>query len=147
MRAALALVALLAAPGAAETPIKFAADTFTVDEANKVATFTGHVVVDRDNMQLSAEKVVVNYGEGGTSDIKDITASGGVKIKTKDQSATGERAVFNPATQVMTMTGNVKISSPMGTLTGPQLVIDLKNNTSVFSGGSKGRVTGVFTPQ
>ncbi len=94
-----------------------------------------------------ADKVLVEYGAGGVNDVKTFTALGGVKIKTKDQTATGEKAVFVPATQILTMTGNVKVDGAMGSLSGPQLVIDLKTNTSVFSGGSKGRVTGVFTPQ
>ena len=60
MRAALALVALLTAPVAAETPIKIAADTFTVDEANKVATFTGGEAIDESAI---AEVVGVRPGQ------------------------------------------------------------------------------------
>jgi lipopolysaccharide export system protein LptA len=52
-----------------------------------------------------------------------------------------------PDTQILTISGNVKVDNAMGALTGPELVIDLATNSSVFTGGSGGRVTGVFTPQ
>lgn len=147
-RLLLALLLALAAPTAqAAAPIKVTADSFSIDESAKVATFTGHVVVDRDDMHLTADKVVVDYGAGGVNDIKTFTASGAVRIDAKDQVATGQKAVFVPATQILTISGAVKVVNAMGTLTGPQLVINLKDSSSVFSGGSKGRVTGVFTPQ
>jgi lipopolysaccharide export system protein LptA len=144
---AAALLASLAIPVFAAAPIKITSDTFTVDDAAHQATFSGNVVVDREAMRLTAGTVLVEYGEGGVSDITAFTATGGVHITTKDQSASGDKAVYVPTTQVLTITGNVTVESPMGKLNGPQLVIDLKNNTSVFSGGKKGRVTGVFTPQ
>ena len=33
-----------------------------------------------------------------------------------------------------------------GTMSGPELTINLASNTSVFKGSEGGRVTGVFTP-
>jgi lipopolysaccharide export system protein LptA len=41
----------------------------------------------------------------------------------------------------------VKITNASGTMSGPELVLDLKGNTSTFSSNGGGRVTGVFTPQ
>jgi lipopolysaccharide export system protein LptA len=137
----------LAAPVLAATPIKITSDTFTIDDAAHQATFSGNVVVDRETMRLTAGTVLVEYGAGGVNDVRAFTATGGVHITTKDQSAKGDKAVYVPETQVLTISGNVQVESPMGKLNGPQLVIDLKNNTSVFSGGKNGRVTGVFTPQ
>jgi len=41
----------------------------------------------------------------------------------------------------------VQVDNGVGTLTGPQLTVDLKTNTTTFKGGGDGRVTGIFTPQ
>lgn len=144
-----ALLLCLALPTAAraETPIRISADTFEVNEESHEATFSGNVLIDRDGLELKSAKVVIEYGEAGVDDIRSFTAVGGVRVKTQDQTATAERAVFVPATQMLTLSGNVKVESAVGTLTGPQLVINLKTMTSVFSGGGGGRVTGVFTPQ
>jgi lipopolysaccharide export system protein LptA len=149
-RAALVLVLMMlagAALAAASGAVKITADKFVVDDASHLATFTGQVVVTRANLTVWAPKVVVDYGEGGPSNIRTFTASGGVRIKTGVQEATGDRAVYDPKTLILRLIGNVTVTSADGTLAGPDLVIDLKSNVSTFSGGKSGRVTGVFTPQ
>ena len=67
--------------------------------------------------------------------------------KSSDQSATGDIAVFDPATEILRLSGNVVVVNEGGTLKGPELLVNLADNTSVFSGGPSGRVTAVFTPQ
>jgi lipopolysaccharide export system protein LptA len=151
MRRRLVLAALLiglAAPALAEAdPVKITADQFVVDDASRVATFTGKVVVTRQSLTVWAQKVVVDYGAGGPSNINSFVASGGVRIKTADQDATGDRAVYDPRAATLKLTGNVKVVNASGTVAAPDLMIDLRTNSTVFSGGSGGRVTGVFTPQ
>ncbi|MEQ1768486.1 MAG: LptA/OstA family protein [Devosia sp.] len=129
-------------------PVEITADNFAVEQSAKKATFTGNVVVRREGMTLWAGKVTVDYGSGGLSNIVGLIASGGVRLKTPEQTASGDRAEFNPRTQVLKISGNVTITNASGTMSGPQLVLDLKNGSTTFSGGgNSGRVTGVFTPQ
>lgn len=144
---AMLLLAGTATAALAENPVKVTSDKFVIDDAQHIATFTGNVVVVRATMTVWAAKVVVEYGQEGPSSIKSFTATGKVRIKTSDQDATGDKAVFNPTTQILRMTGNVNVTNSAGTLNGPELVIDLAKNTSVFTGGTGGRVTGVFTPK
>ncbi|OJX49278.1 MULTISPECIES: LptA/OstA family protein [unclassified Devosia] len=146
---ALALFALALPVGAQEAdPVNITADNFVVDDAARVATFTGGVVVKRKKLTVWAPKVVVEYGENGPSSVKSFVASGGVRIKTEDQDATGDRAIYDPKAQTLRITGNVMVVSATSTVGGPDLVIDLNADTTVFQGGgSSGRVTGVFTTQ
>jgi lipopolysaccharide export system protein LptA len=132
---------------AAGLPIEVTADQFTVDEANNEAVFDGRVVISREGLDMRAQTVRISYGEGGQTDIRSLIATGNVRIRAAGQDATGDRATFDPSTQILKLTGNVRVSSVQGTVSGPDLTIDLARNTSVFSGGSGGRVTGVFTPQ
>jgi lipopolysaccharide export system protein LptA len=127
--------------------VKVTADSFVVDQGSNHATFTGGVVVVRGSMTLWADKVVVNYGKGGESDIDGLDATGHVRIKTTGQEATGKRAVFTPDDSTVRLSGDVKVKNAQGTMTGPELTINLASNTSVFKGSEGGRVTGVFTPQ
>ncbi|HWA20369.1 MAG TPA: lipopolysaccharide transport periplasmic protein LptA [Devosia sp.] len=143
----LAVVLALIAGAATPTPVKITADQFTVTESKQQATFTGNVVVIRGTMTVWAPKVVVDYGEGGPSNIEKFVATGGVRIKTSDQDATGSRAEYSPKTQILRLSGDVTVTNASGTLKGPELVLDLANNISTFSGSGGGRVTGVFTPQ
>jgi lipopolysaccharide export system protein LptA len=149
IRLAAILLALVLTAGAAraESPVKVTADTFTVDQARSEATFVGNVVVTRDDLTVWASRVLVTFGEGGLENIKQIVATGSVRLKTSDQDATGDRAVFDPNSQVLRLTGNVTVVSAAGTLSGPELVVNLAEQTTTFSSSGGGRVTGVFTPQ
>ena len=145
---ALLLALFLAAPAlAAATPVKITADTFVIDQATNKATFTGAVVITRGSMTMWADKAVVNYGTGGEGDIDGLDATGNVRIKTTGQEATGSRAIFTPDNSTVRLTGGVKVKNASGTMSGPELTINLSSNTSVFKGSEGGRVTGVFTPQ
>ena len=145
---AVVLALLFAAPAfAAGLPIEVTADTFTVDESKNQAVFDGSVVITREGLDMRAQTVRISYGEGGQTDIRDLVATGNVRIRAAGQDAVGDRATFDPRTQILKLTGNVRVTSAQGTVQGPDLTINLAKNTSVFSGGSSGRVTGVFTPQ
>jgi len=142
------LLAMFVAPAfAAGTPVKITADSFVIDQATSKATFTGAVVITRGSMTMWADKAVVNYGNGGEADIDGLDATGNVRIKTTGQEATGNRATFTPDNSTVRLSGNVKVKNAQGTMSGPELTINLSSNTSVFKGSEGGRVTGVFTPQ
>jgi lipopolysaccharide export system protein LptA len=139
--------AFLCQPSLAQTPVQITADTFVVEEASSQAVFTGNVVVKHPTVNVWANKVVASYGEGGTSDIKTFEATGKVKLETDEQTATGERAVFTPADQLLRLTGNVEVTNSGGTVQAQELVVNLETNVSTFTAGQGGRVTGVFTSQ
>lgn len=149
MRRLMLLAGLLAllCGAAASDPVKITGDNFVVDDANHVATFTGNVVVTRTKLNVWAAKVVINYGEGGPSDITSFVATGRVRIKTPEQDATGDKAVYDPNTQLLHLTGNVIVVNSSGTVGSPELVVDLETNNSTFTSAKGGRVTGVFTPK
>lgn len=142
---AVAIVLALAAPAAAQNRVQVTADTFVVDQQQSEATFSGNVVVTRPDLTVWADEVLVTF-EGQMENIRHVTATGKVRLKTATQEATGDRASFAPDSQVLRLSGNVTVINASGTVSGPELVLDLANNTSTFSSGGGGRVTGVFTP-
>lgn len=127
--------------------VAISGDNFTVEEKLHQATFTGNVIITQSRIKVTADKVVAFYGEGGATNIKSFEATGHVKIVTKDQTATGDSATFDPKTQMLRLTGNVVVNNAAGQMKGPELLVDLGKNTSVFTGGKSGRVTGVFTSE
>lgn len=139
------LAGALAIGPASAQEVKVTGDSFTVNEATSEAVFSGNVAVVHPTVKVWADKVEVRYGDGGPTSVQSFTASGHVRLQTSEQTATGERAVFDPATQILRLTGNVKVTNASGTVGAPELVVDIKNNTSTFTGNKGGRVTGVFT--
>jgi lipopolysaccharide export system protein LptA len=128
--------------------VKVTADQFVVDEKRSDATFSGNVVVTHGTLTMWAGQVVIRYGAKGQSDIESLTATGGVRVDTGAEQATGREARFDPSSQTIRLSGDVKVSGQGGSMTGPELTIDLRTNTTTFRGsGGGGRVTGVFTPQ
>jgi len=127
-----------------DDPVKITADNFVVDDQALTATFTGNVVMVRPDLTLWATKMVVDYGEGGPSNIRSLLATGKVRIKTPTQDATGDRAIYDPKTETLRLTGNVMVVNATGSVGGPDMLVDLRTNTTTFSGG---RVTGVFTTE
>jgi lipopolysaccharide export system protein LptA len=136
-------------PGQAATAgqVTITADTFTLAENKSTAEFTGNVVITSPDVQVWAPKVSVQYANGNTSDIRSLSATGGVKLETQDQHATGDMANYDPKSRILRLSGNVVVTNASGTLTGPLLVVNLATHVSTFSGKSGGRVTGVFNSQ
>jgi lipopolysaccharide export system protein LptA len=149
-RAALAALALAAGIGTAVAqatdPVEISADSLVIVESSKEATFEGNVVALRTGLKVTANKVVVIYGNG-IEDIQKFDAIGNVRIETEGQSATGERAEFDPVNQILRLTGNVSVQNSAGSMSGAELVVDLRTNDTVFTAGQGQRVTGTFTPQ
>ena len=143
-----ALVMACTFPALAQNPVEITSDQFVMNEAAREAVFTGNVVVVHPTVTVWAPKVVATYGEGGTTDIETFIASGGnVRLKTKDQDATGDQAVYTPGDQLLRLTGNVVVNNASGTVNATELVVNLATNVSTFTSTGGGRVTGVFTSQ
>lgn len=138
----------LALPAAAQSPVEITSDQFVMNEEAREAVFTGNVIVVHPAVTVWAPKVVATYGEGGTTDIDTFIASGGnVRLKTKDQDATGDQAVYTPGDQLLRLTGNVVVNNASGTVNATELIVNLATSVSTFTSSGGGRVTGVFTSQ
>jgi lipopolysaccharide export system protein LptA len=145
---AVMLAAVLTFPVQAQNSVEITSDLFVMNEASREAVFTGNVVVKHPNVTVWAPEVVATYGDGGTSDIETFEAKGGnVRLKTADQDATGEHAVYNPGDQLLRLTGNVVVTNASGRVNASELVVNLATNVSTFTSSGGGRVTGVFTSQ
>jgi len=140
-------------------PIQIEADRLSISDKDKKATFSGNVNVVQGEMTMKAQNLVVFYagsavgagapaGGNAAQQITRIEAQGGVSVRQKDQTATGEKAVYDALDQKVRLTGNVVLAQgPSNVLRGCGLVVDLRTRSSeIESGKSCGRVSGVFTP-
>jgi lipopolysaccharide export system protein LptA len=139
-----------------DQPVKIQAATLEVREKDKMATFSGDVHVFNGDTELRCKSLVVFYeedpkqpgmkaaepGPGGEKSIKRIEAKGGVTVVQKEQNAFGENAIFNMRENVVTLTGNVVVTTGKDVLRGQRLVVDL---TSGVSRMDQGRVEGLFS--
>ena len=139
-----------------DQPVQIEAASLEVREKDKVATFSGNVHVIQGDTDLRSKTLVVYYeednpkagaikaaqpGPGGSSQVKRLEASGSVLVTQKDQTATGDKGVFDMRTNTITLTGNVVISQGQNVLRGERLVVDRATGVSRIEGG---RVQGIF---
>jgi lipopolysaccharide export system protein LptA len=85
-------------------------------------------------------------GPGGSSQIRRLEAKGNVVVTQKDQVVTGESAVFDTKTNLVTMvggTGGVILTQGKNVLRGDRLLVDMTTGVSRVESDS-GRVQGLF---
>jgi lipopolysaccharide export system protein LptA len=82
-------------------------------------------------------------GPGGASSIKRLEAKGDVVVTQKDQVVTGETAVFDTKTNLITMQGGVVLTQAKNVLRGDRLLVDMTTGVSRVESDS-GRVQGLF---
>ena len=168
MHAARALMALLVAvPALAQgtsalkhhdtnAPVDFDAARIEVLDKQNQAILTGAVKVRQGDLDLAAEQIKVFYQQkGGDRVVQRMDASGGVKLTSPSETATGRFGVYDVERRLVTVTGNVVLTQGQSVLRGQRLAIDLDNGRSTIDGRSgaaapdaagqpSGRVTGHF---
>jgi len=82
-------------------------------------------------------------GPGGASSIKRLEARGNVVVTQKDQVVTGETAVFDTRTNLITMLGGVVLTQCKNVLRGDRLFVDMTTGVSRVESDS-GKVQGLF---
>jgi lipopolysaccharide export system protein LptA len=82
-------------------------------------------------------------GPGGASSIKRLEAHGSVVVTQKDQVVTGETAIFDTKTNLITMTGGVVLTQCKNVLKGDRLFVDMTTGVSRVESDT-GTVRGLF---
>lgn len=145
-------------------PVNIEAERLEVRDKDKTAIFTGKVQVIQGDTTMRSKTLTVFYvGQPGKEDtakpvtkgpdgadqkIKKLEAQGDVVVTQSDQIATGDTAVFDMDTNMVTMTGKVVLTQGQNVLRGNKLTVDMASGFSrVESGnGGNGRVQGLFLP-
>jgi len=91
----------------------------------------------------SAPMQAATPGPGGASSIKRLEARGSVVVTQKDQVVTGETAVFDTKTNLITMVGGVVLTQCKNVLRGDRLFVDMTTGVSRVESES-GKVQGLF---
>jgi lipopolysaccharide export system protein LptA len=82
-------------------------------------------------------------GPTGSSSIKRLEARGNVVVTQKEQVVTGDNAIFDTKTNLITMTGGVVLTQCKNVLRGDRLFVDMTTGVSRVESDS-GKVQGLF---
>ncbi|HVX74662.1 MAG TPA: LptA/OstA family protein [Bradyrhizobium sp.] len=151
-----------------DQPIQIEAATLEMRDKQKEATFSGNVKVVQGDTTMTSNTLVVFYesknqpgaggnakagkaapmqsatpGPDGSSSIRRLEAHGNVVVTQKDQVVTGEKAVFDTKTNLVTMGGGVVLTQGKNVLRGDRLIVDMTTGVSRVESDS-GKVQGLF---
>jgi lipopolysaccharide export system protein LptA len=145
-----------------DQPIQIEAASLEMRDKKKEATFSGNVKVIQGDTTMTSKTLVVFYesgggdkpatpppaaakgaksapmqsatpGPGGSSSIKRLEARGNVVVTQKDQVVTGDTAVFDTKTNLITMlggSGQVVLTQCKNVLRGDRLMVDMTTGVS-----------------
>lgn len=142
-----------------DKPVHIEAATLDVRDKDKIATFSGNVVVTQGDTTMRCKSLNVFYdqeetkggmkaaqpGPGGKQQIRRLEAVGSVVVVQKDQTATGQKGVFDMKSNTITLSGGVVVTQGDNVLRGEQLIVDVTTGHARVESG-KGRVEGLFKP-
>ena len=150
-----------------DKPIQIEAASLEMRDKKKEATFSGNVKVVQGDTTMLSKTLVVFYdgaeaaggkdakvppktpiksatpGAAGSSSIRRLEAKGEVVVTQKDQVVTGDSAVFDTKTNLVTMIGGVVLTQGQNVLRGDRLVVNMTTGVSRVESDS-GRVQGLF---
>ena len=142
-----------------DQPIQIEAATLEMRDKKKEATFSGNVKVVQGDTTMTSKILVVFYdsatvpasapaansrravksappiqsatpGPGGSSSIRRLEAKGDVVVTQKDQVVTGQAAVFDTRTNLITMLGGVVLTQCKNVVRGDRLLVDMTTGVS-----------------
>jgi lipopolysaccharide export system protein LptA len=140
-------------------PIEVSANELDVEDARKLATYSGSVSAAQGAFKLTARTLKANYtgdsgltslapganrpaaapgSEGSGPQLTKLIADGGVTITSSPtRKAKGDKAIYDVAGEKLTLTGNVTVIDGRQVLQGDSLSIDMATGqTSLKSSGS-----------
>jgi lipopolysaccharide export system protein LptA len=154
-----------------DQPIQIEAAELEMRDKKNEATFSGNVKVVQGDTTMTSKTLVVFYdstpaaaapaaagkakaakaapmqaatpGPSGSSSIKRLEAKGSVVVTQKDQVVTGESAIFDTKTNLITMLGGIVLTQGKNVLRGDRLLVDMTTGVSRVESDS-GRVQGLF---
>src|ERR1700686_5418502 len=153
-----------------DQPIQIEAASLEMRDKKKEATFAGNVKVVQGDTTMTSKILVVFYDSspspatpapanskaaksapiqsatpapGASSSIRRLEAKGSVVVTQKDQIVTGETAIFDTKTNLVTMLGGVVLTQGKNVLRGDRLMVDMTTGVSRVESDS-GKVQGLF---
>lgn len=142
----LVVAAEKSAGGRNRQPIQIKSDELLADNSKRTATFVGNVVARQGDLVLSADKLVVTYGEQG-NELSRAEAFNNVRIVQGPRRGQASHGIYDTVKGTIVLDGNPKVFQGENTITGAVITYYLDEDRSVVSGGPGGRVEAVIQPK
>ncbi|MGD0916031.1 MAG: lipopolysaccharide transport periplasmic protein LptA [Thermodesulfobacteriota bacterium] len=126
-------------------PIDITSDTVEANQKENTVAFKGNVVAKQEETTLYANNLVITY-DSNTKKIKEIVATGNVKIVQLDRRATGQKATFYQEQNKIVFEGDAVLREGENVVRGERVIHYADEERSVVEPGKEGRVSTRITP-
>ncbi|GIK48334.1 MAG: OstA family protein [Hyphomonadaceae bacterium] len=138
-------------------PVSYSADNLEYFDSERRLVLTGDVDIVQNDARLRADRITLFFSQssgggqqGGqglaSGDIERMIAEGEVYYVRPQQSARGNRAVYEIANDSVTFSGNVVVASDENVIRGETLVLQIGSRRTTIRPTPGQRVRGVFVP-
>lgn len=148
----------------AEPDTVILSDTLDYDDIKRLSTFTGNVILTRGNLNLNADRIVVNEtADGAQHAVATVTSTPLVLARQESPEkfeiikGEGVRAEYNSATEQLTLIGQAVITryvcgKAIDSISGERVIYNKKADTyqavsSSTAGAGQNRVRSVARPR
>jgi lipopolysaccharide export system protein LptA len=128
---------------ASRAPIDITSDTVEADQ--KQVTFKGNVVAKQEDVTLYANTLVIIYDQGAKK-LKEIVATGNVKVVQQDRRATGQKVTFDQDKNKVVLDGDAVVREGTNVIRGERITFYVEEERSVVEPRKGGRVSTSITP-
>ena len=120
--------------------VRATSDSLDYDQTAGTIYYAGNVQAQKQDMIVTAPEMTVHFRD---KDVTEIAASGGVKVTRDDQTGNGDRALYDAATDVVTLTGKPAqvLDRERGWSKGPTVTMRKKEKSVLIQGGRGERTT------
>ena len=135
-------------PGSSAQPLRVTSQQLEADNKNLVITFIGNVVARQGDMTIYADETKVFYEkkEEG-NEVREIVATGNVKMVQGERVATGQKAVFYNEEQKVILTGQPRVWQGKDMVSGDKITFLLEEDKSLVESGPDRRVEVILYPR
>jgi lipopolysaccharide export system protein LptA len=130
---------------ASRAPIDITSDSLESDGKQNTATFKGNVVAKQEDVTLYANTLVIVY-DPDTKKLKEIIATGNVKVVQLDRRATGQKVTFDQDKNKVVLDGDAVVREGTNVIRGERITFYVEEERSVVEPGKGGRVSTSITP-
>ena len=124
--------------------IKIISNKLSVDRDNRVSIFTGEVYAYEKNLEIWADEITLKFKKDEDK-IQELLAVNKVKIVKQDITATGSRGIYYPLEEKLQLYDDVEVLENNNSIKCDELILDIKNSTSIMKSVSNNRVEATIT--
>jgi lipopolysaccharide export system protein LptA len=120
-----------------------AADSLEYQDGPQIAIARGNATVVQTNRRVRADTMTGHFQRqtGGKLDLVRLEADGNVEVKTPDTYATSNKGDYDLTADIMTLSGNVKVTNAGNQFNGEYAEVNVKTGVSRLLGSPSGSGT------